>query len=57
MEQEQHPHSPTNMEKMKRPSRSWIIDLCLNRVRIIVWAMLDVGGEARSVEEEDSFRD
>jgi hypothetical protein len=56
MVQGQPPHSHINMGKMKRPSRLWIIDLCPNRVRIIVWAMLDAGGAQRNVEEEDSFR-
>ena len=54
---EPRPRSRINTEKMKRPFPSWIIDPCPNRVRTIDWAMLDVGGALRSVEDEDSFRD
>jgi|SRR5277367_141079 hypothetical protein len=57
MVQEQHPRSRINMEKMKPPSQSSILDRCLNRVHIIVWEMLDVEGGLRNVEEEDNFKD
>src|SRR5277367_2092239 len=57
MVQEQHRPSCINMEKMKRPFPSWILDLCQNRVRIIVWEMRDVEEGLCNVEEEDNFRD
>ena len=57
MVQEQHRPSRINMEKMKRPFPSSILDLCQNRVRIIVWEMRDVEEGLCNVEEEDNFRD
>ena len=57
MVQEQHRPSRINMEKMRRLSLSSILDLCLNRVRIIVWEMRDVEEGLCNVEEEDNFRD
>ena len=57
MEPAQHRRLRTNMARMKRPSRSSIIDRYLNHGHIIVWVMPSEEEAVLNVVEGDSSKD